>query len=95
MLLKDIRYGVQLEISGLTLAPFRSNPQIEFEYHLGNIDIKDYLPSSLCGTSIPSQIDDVTHCWTSYMYVIMDCSHWRDMKSKHLKNVNVKNRRIC
>jgi hypothetical protein len=67
MLLKDIRYGVQLDVSGLTLNPFRSDTTVEFEYHLGNVDIS-YRPLSVVTVSIPADIQDsATRCFTSYV----------------------------
>lgn len=64
MLLKDIRYGVQLDVSGITLNPFRSTSKTEFEYHLGNIDIS--YSETAVRLSFPSDMTQSTHCSTSY-----------------------------
>lgn len=63
MLLKDIRYGVQLDVTGITLNPFRSG-NIDFEYHLGNIDVA--YSQNMVKLSFPSDMTLATHCSTSY-----------------------------
>mmetsp|Transcript_19730 Transcript_19730/g.28382 ORF Transcript_19730/g.28382 Transcript_19730/m.28382 type:complete len:812 (+) Transcript_19730:108-2543(+) len=63
MLLKDIRYGVKLDISGVTIDPFLlSTGDSEFEYHTGNINVL-YSPKEV---SISVPVDDNRPCNTQY-----------------------------
>ena len=64
MLLKDIRYGVQLNPSGIILNPFLSSSTNIFEFHIGNIDVS-FNPSRVL-ISFPSNLNDIQHCSTSY-----------------------------
>ena len=64
MLLKDIRYGVQLDVSGVTIAPFRQSEDSSFSFHVGSIDV-EYSQDNVA-VSVPADSSSGAHCSTSY-----------------------------
>ncbi|CAE7777893.1 unnamed protein product [Symbiodinium microadriaticum] len=64
MLLKDIRYGVQLDVSGVTISPFRA-ASTAFSFHMGSVDV-DYSQESVV-MSVPADSSSDTYCSTSYV----------------------------
>lgn len=63
MLLKDIRYGVQLDVSGVTISPFRVG-DTSFSFHVGMFDV-DYSTDRVV-ISVPSDMSTDRHCTTNY-----------------------------
>lgn len=65
MLLKDVRYGVQLDVSGVTVSPFRNEESSSaYSFHIGSVDV-DYSMDSVA-VSVPADVSTDAHCATSY-----------------------------
>lgn len=84
MLLKDIRYGIELNPSGINLNPFLSSSSSSsstnsFEYHIGNIDVS--FNSSRVMISFPTNLNDIQHCSTNYKV-----SHLNPLKSYQISS---------
>jgi len=63
MMLREIRYGIQLGLKNITVDPFLPLNVTQFHYHVGSIHV-DYEPPTLVLISVPgfsSQVQDYTY----------------------------------